>query len=142
VTEQPAAPPPAHHPEHEAGGRILVVDDNPDAADSLARLLADDGHEVRVARDAEEAMREAVSFRPDTVVLDIGLPDVSGYEIARRIRKELWGQAVRLVALTGWGQEEDRRRSREAGFDEHVIKPIDPAALLTLLRSARAETPV
>jgi signal transduction histidine kinase/ActR/RegA family two-component response regulator len=142
VTEQPAAPPPAHHPEHEAGGRILVVDDNPDAADSLARLLADDGHEVRVARDAEEAMREFVSFRPDTVVLDIGLPDVSGYEIARRIRKELWGQAVRLVALTGWGQEEDRRRSREAGFDEHVIKPIDPAALLTLLRSARAETPV
>ncbi len=142
AAEEPAAPPPAHRAEHEAGGRILVVDDNLDAADSLARLLADDGHDVRVAKDAEEAIREAVSFRPDTVVLDIGLPDISGYEVARRIRREPWGAAVRLVALTGWGQEEDRRRSREAGFDEHVMKPIDPAALLSLLGSSRAETTV
>ena len=143
TTEEPAAPPPARRVGHEAaGGRILVVDDNLDAADSLARLLADDGYDVRVAKDADEAMREAASFRPDTVVLDIGLPDISGYEIARRIRKEPWGAAVRLVALTGWGQEEDRRRSREAGFDGHVMKPIDPAALLSLLGSSRTETAV
>jgi DNA-binding response OmpR family regulator len=118
------------------------VDDNLDAAKCLAWVLEDEGYEVRVAGDAAEALRETSEFRPDTVILDIGLPEISGYEVARKIRREPWGAAIRLVALTGWGQEEDRRRSREAGFDEHVIKPVDPAALLSLLRSPRAETPV
>jgi two-component system CheB/CheR fusion protein len=128
--------------DHGSAGKILVVDDSIDSADSLALLLADEGYQVRMASDAAEAMREAAEFHPDTVILDIGLPEVSGYELARRIRREPWGGAVRLVALTGWGQDEDRRRSREAGFDEHVMKPVDPDELLSLLRAARTETPV
>jgi DNA-binding response OmpR family regulator len=128
--------------DHGSAGKILVVDDSIDSADSLALLLADEGYQVRMAADAAEAMREAAEFHPDTVILDIGLPEVSGYEVARRIRREPWGGAVRLVALTGWGQEEDRRRSREAGFDEHVMKPVDPALLLSMLRASRTETTV
>lgn len=137
-----ATHPPTHRAQHERAGQILVVDDNLDAAKCLAWVLEDEGYEVRVAGDAAEALRETSEFRPDTVILDIGLPEISGYEVARKIRREPWGAAIRLVALTGWGQEEDRRRSREAGFDEHVIKPVDPAALLSLLRSPRAATPV
>jgi CheY-like chemotaxis protein len=121
----------------EALARVLVVDDNADAADSLARLLSMDGYEVRVANGGIEALHEAEAFRPDVMLLDIGLPMMNGYDVARRIRREPWGAAVRLVALTGWGQEEDRRRSREAGFDDHVVKPVDPNSLRSLLRRVR-----
>jgi CheY-like chemotaxis protein/two-component sensor histidine kinase len=117
-----------------AGGcRIVAADDNSDAAHSLALMLTLMGHEVRTARDGQEAVEVAEAFRPEVVVLDIGMPRLNGYEAARRIRQQPWGKAVLLVALTGWGQEEDRRRSKEAGFDEHLVKPANPAALEELL---------
>jgi CheY-like chemotaxis protein len=113
--------------------RILVVDDLRDAAESLAMLLRMMGHETRTAYDGLEAVQTAAAFQPNVVLLDIGLPKMNGYEAARRIRSEPWGGNVTLVALTGWGQEEDKRRSLEAGFDHHLTKPVDPAALAKLL---------
>jgi CheY-like chemotaxis protein len=113
--------------------RILVVDDNIDSAKSLTVLLDLGGHETRSAYDGLEAVEAAISFRPDVVLLDIGLPELNGYDVARKIREQPWGQRVVLVALTGWGQEEDRRRSKEAGFNHHLTKPVDPLALKKLL---------
>jgi PAS domain S-box-containing protein len=121
---------------HDAQSRrILVVDDNGDAADSLCMLLKSRGHDVHVAYDGLEAVGAAVTFDPDVVLLDIGLPKLSGYEAARRIR-EARGDGILLVAITGWGQEEDRRRSRDAGFDHHLTKPVDPAAISRLIDAA------
>jgi CheY-like chemotaxis protein/anti-sigma regulatory factor (Ser/Thr protein kinase) len=116
--------------------RILVVDDNRDAADSLSLLLGGKGHDVRVAYDGLEAVGSAVAFDPDVVLMDIGLPKLYGYEAAKRIRKAR-GDGVLLVAITGWGQEEDRRRAREAGFDFHLTKPVDPEAITRLIDDAR-----
>ncbi len=113
--------------------RILVVDDNRDAADSLGMLLRMNGHEVQTAHDGLEAVGAAATFRPEIVLLDIGLPKLNGYEVARRIRERETGRDVVLVALTGWGQEEDRRRSSEAGFDYHLTKPVELDALKRLL---------
>ena len=96
-------------------------------------LLKLTGHETHTAHDGLEAVEAAATFRPDVVLLDIGLPKLNGYEAARRIREQPWGKDMVLVALTGWGQEEDRQRSREAGFDAHMVKPVDPAALTKLL---------
>jgi PAS domain S-box-containing protein len=122
--------------------RILVVDDNRDAADSLAMVLSMAGHEVRTAYDGVEAVRTAANYRPDLVLLDIGLPKQNGYEAARQIRQEPWGKDMFLVALTGWGQEEDKRRATEAGFNHHLTKPIDPAVLEGLLANiSRAPEP-
>jgi CheY-like chemotaxis protein len=115
--------------------RVLVVDDLQDAADSWAMMLQMMGHETRTANDGVEAVQAAAAFRPHMVLLDIGLPKMNGYEVARRIRSESWGADVVLVALTGWGQAEDKRRSLEAGFNHHLTKPIDPAALQDLLAS-------
>ena len=115
------------------GHRILLADDNRDALDSLATLLQCDGHEVHTAGDGAEALEVAASCHPDVVLLDIGMPKLDGYEVARRIRAEPWGKDAVLIALTGWGQDEDRRRSREVGFDSHLVKPLDPEALSTLL---------
>jgi PAS domain S-box-containing protein len=115
------------------GRRILVVDDNEDSAESLTILLSLAGHETHTAYDGPEAIEAATTFKPDVVLLDIGLPKLNGYEVARKIREEPWGKAMVLVALTGWGQEEDRRRSREAGFDHHLTKPVDPIELSKLL---------
>jgi PAS domain S-box-containing protein len=112
--------------------RILVVDDNQDAADSLAMLLRILGNEVHTAHDGLEAVGAAGVFRPDVVLLDIGLPKLNGYEAGRRIREQQ-GKGVVLIALTGWGQEEDRRRSKEAGFDYHMTKPVEFDALQELL---------
>ena len=114
-----------------AGRRILVVDDNRDAADTLAMLLAVSGHEVRTAYDGLQAVEAAATWRPDVVLLDIGLPGLDGYEAARRMRAQRDG--VVLVAMTGWGQDDDRRRSREAGFDAHLTKPVDYADLTKVL---------
>ena len=114
--------------------RILVVDDNHDSARSLARLLKLVGNEVRTAHDGLEAVETATSFRPEVVLLDIGLPKLNGYDVARRIRQEPWGREMVLIALTGWGQDEDRRRSEEAGFNDHLVKPVNPDALLKLLQ--------
>jgi PAS domain S-box-containing protein len=113
--------------------RILVVDDLRDSADSLAMMLRLLGHDIRTAYDGLEAVRTAEAFRPDVVLLDIGLPKLNGYETARRIRTEPWGSSIALVALTGWGQDQDKRRSAEAGFDHHLTKPVDPAVLRQLL---------
>jgi CheY-like chemotaxis protein len=113
--------------------RVLVVDDNADSAESLSLLLELMGHTVCTAHDGEQALAEAEGFRPDLVLMDIGMPRMDGYEAARRLRQNAWAHTVVLVALTGWGQDEDRRRSEAAGFDHHLIKPVDPAALEALL---------
>jgi CheY-like chemotaxis protein/two-component sensor histidine kinase len=113
--------------------RILVVDDNEDSADSLAILLQMTGHEVFIAHDGHSALDAAEQHRPGVALLDIGLPSLNGYDVCRRIRQEPWGKTMVLIALTGWGQDEDRRRSQEAGFDGHLVKPVDHTRLLTLL---------
>ena len=113
--------------------RILVVDDNRDATESLTMLLRLTGHETRSAFDGNSAVQLAEDFQPDVVLLDIGLPGLNGYDVARRIRAQPWGDHTVLVALTGWGQEEDRRLSSEAGFDAHLVKPIDHGQLMVLL---------
>jgi PAS domain S-box-containing protein len=109
--------------------RILVVDDNRDGAASLAMLLSLTGHDARTAHDGLEAVELAEAFRPEVIVLDIGLPKLNGYDACRRIREQAWGKTMVIIAATGWGQEEDRRRSTEAGFDAHLVKPVDLAAL-------------
>ena len=113
--------------------RILVVDDNQDAAESLAALLAINGHETRMAHDGNEAVKQAEDFHPDVVFLDIGMPVLDGHETAKLIRLQPWGKEMVLVALTGWGQTEDRRRSKDAGFDHHLVKPADPEVVEKLL---------
>jgi PAS domain S-box-containing protein len=118
---------------------VLIVDDNRDAASSLALLLALDGHRTVVAHDGAEALEAAERHRPDVVLLDIGLPGMSGYEVGRRMRHQPWGRGIMLIALTGWGQPEDRRRSHEAGFDAHLVKPVDHAALMSLLEQPHAK---
>jgi PAS domain S-box-containing protein len=115
--------------------RVLIVDDNRDSADSLAMLLRLMGHEVGTAYDGEQAVEAAEDLRPDVGLLDIGMPRLNGYDACRRIREQPWGQGVFLIALTGWGQEEDRRRTEEAGFNHHIVKPVDPVALMKLLAS-------
>ncbi|MGH8659221.1 MAG: hybrid sensor histidine kinase/response regulator [Gammaproteobacteria bacterium] len=118
--------------------RILVVDDNRDSAESLAVLLKLTGHETHTAYDGLEAVEAAAVFRPNVLLLDIGLPKLNGFETARKIREQPWGNGMVLVALTGWGQEEDRRRSEEAGFNAHLVKPVDIAALTKLLAELQA----
>ena len=113
--------------------RILVVDDNEDSAMSMSLLLTGMGNETRTAHEGLEALEIGATFLPEIILLDIGMPRLNGYEAARRIREQPWGQGVKLVAVTGWGQENDRRRSQEAGFDHHLVKPVDPAALSKLL---------
>jgi CheY-like chemotaxis protein len=117
--------------------RILVVDDNVDAAVSLARLLGRlYGQEVRVAHDGHSALAVAGEFRPEVVLLDIGLPEMDGNEVARRLRERPEFEETLIVALTGWGQEADMERSRSAGFDHHLVKPASPEAILELLTKA------
>jgi two-component system CheB/CheR fusion protein len=123
--------------------RIVIADDNQDAARSLAQVLEHEGNEIRLAHDGMEALEVAESYRPDIVILDIGMPKLNGYEVARRIREKPWSKRVLLVALTGWGQDEDQRRASEAGFDRHLIKPIDPGVVheIVLESQARAHAP-
>ena len=118
--------------------KILVVDDNRDSARSLAMLLKLGGHEAHTAFDGLEALSAAESVRPEVVLLDIGLPKLNGYEVARKIREYEWGESMVLVALTGWGQDEDRRKSKEAGFNHHFVKPVEQAALQSYLASLGA----
>jgi PAS domain S-box-containing protein len=115
------------------GRRVMVADDNRDAAETLAMLLGLAGHEVRVAHGGRDALAIAQAFRPEVALLDIGMPDLSGYEVAEELRRESWGADICLVALTGWGGEIDRQRAMGAGFDRHLTKPIDPGALDALL---------
>jgi DNA-binding response OmpR family regulator len=109
--------------------RILVVDDNVDSAVSMAMVLEMHGHEVETAYDGESGFMKAVHFRPHLVLLDIGMPGIDGLEVALRLRTLDGGDSMTLVAVTGWGQEEDRRRTRDAGFDHHFTKPVDPEML-------------
>jgi CheY-like chemotaxis protein/anti-sigma regulatory factor (Ser/Thr protein kinase) len=118
-----------------SGLRLLVVDDNPDVTASLELLLRILGNDVRTARDGAEALEAAEQFRPDVILLDLGLPERTGYEVAREIRRRPWGTRVTLIAVTGWGQAEERRLSREAGFDHHLVKPVVPGDLTRLLAS-------
>jgi PAS domain S-box-containing protein len=113
--------------------RILVADDFPQSAETLARLLRHNGSEVRVAQDGAEAFESAAEFRPDVVVLDIAMPKLNGYEAARKIREQPWGKQMILIALTGWGQQQDRRRTQDAGFDAHLTKPVNYSAIMNLL---------
>ncbi len=138
------APPPG--PEQPAAGdtagggrkwRVLVVDDNRDAADALARMLRLMGHEAHLAHDGPEAIQAAEALRPEVVLLDIGLPKMNGYDVARHLRRQAWGAGMTLIALTGWGGEEDRRRSAEAGMDEHLTKPVGLATLEKVLAGLR-----
>jgi CheY-like chemotaxis protein len=122
--------------------RLLVVDDNKDSVDSLSTLLRLMGSDVFQAYDGVEAVEAVHSHRPDIVLLDVGLPGRNGYEAARLIRGESWGQDVVLIALTGWGQEQDRKRSREAGFDHHLVKPVDPKALMKLVADISTGSPL
>jgi signal transduction histidine kinase len=112
--------------------RVLVVDDSPDAAESLAKLLRLAGHEVLVAHDGQRALEIAAADRPTVMLLDIGLPGMDGYEVCRRMRQQGFSKA-RIIAVTGYGQDRDRQRSREAGFDSHAIKPVDPSELMKLV---------
>jgi CheY-like chemotaxis protein len=142
VAEMPRPLPPGTVPEPLPAirRRILVVDDNEDAAEWLATVLRLNGHETHVAHDGLEAISSAEQIRPDAVLLDIGLPRLDGYEVCRRIRAQAWGQDLLLIALTGWGQEEDRQKSRDAGFDTHLVKPVDDEVLLKVLASLPSGT--
>jgi len=120
-------------PATQVRRNILIADDNQDALESLALMLRMEGHEVYCASDGEEALALAGLRKPEIVVLDVGMPKLDGCEVARRIRAQSWGRGAVLVALTGWGQDVDRRRSRDAGFDMHLVKPVDPATLCEML---------
>ncbi len=114
-------------------GCILVVDDNRDAAMSLAMLLKMKGYETQTAFDGLEAVEAATKFRPQVILLDIGLPKLNGFEVCQRIREQPWGKEIVMVALTGWGQDSDRQKTNEAGFDHHLVKPVDSKSLTKLL---------
>ena len=121
--------------------RILVADDNRDAAESMSTVLRLMGNEVRTVHDGMQAVEEAAAFRPDMVLLDIGMPRLNGYDAARRIRAERWGKSMMVVAMTGWGQDEDKRLASEAGFDRHFTKPVDPRDVEQLIAGLRSSAP-
>ncbi|MFL6649245.1 MAG: PAS domain S-box protein [Sulfurifustaceae bacterium] len=127
------ATPPKGDSAATARRRIVIADDNADNAQSLASLLRLTGNEIWIASDGLEAVLTAEQQRPDTVLLDIGMPKLNGYEACRRIREQPWGKKMTLIAVTGWGQQEDREKSKEVGFDCHLVKPIDYSALMRLL---------
>jgi two-component system CheB/CheR fusion protein len=120
-----------------SAARVLVVDDNKDEAVSLGLMLRMMGYAIELAHDGVEALEKAAAFRPDAVLLDIGLPRLNGYAVASQLRRQPQGERRLLIAMTGWGQEEDRRRSSAAGFDHHLVKPADPAVLAELLATLR-----
>jgi PAS domain S-box-containing protein len=130
---QPEKEPPGEAPSGFCKRRFLIVDDNRDAAASLGMMLSLLGHEVRTAHDGLEALELAEAFRPEVILLDIGLPRLNGYDTCRRMRERSFGKSIFIIAVTGWGQEDDRRRSQEAGFDYHMLKPVDFAELERLL---------
>jgi CheY-like chemotaxis protein len=126
-------------------GRVLVVDDNVDAATTLAAMLSLSGYETEVTHDGSGALEKAAWYAPAAILLDIGLPDIDGYQVCRTIRERPHGHDLRIVAVTGWGTAEDRERSAEAGFDAHLVKPVSPQTLLQtlagLLASSSSEAP-
>ena len=133
--------PPSTLPETPAAAavpaqrRILVADDNPDIADTIAELLELDGHQVRIAYDGQQALEAFHSYGPDIVISDIGMPGLTGYQLARAIRQTAAGRAVKLIAMTGWGQPQDQAEALAAGFDHHLTKPADMKTLYGLVAS-------
>jgi CheY-like chemotaxis protein len=125
----------------ELGDRILVVDDNRDAADSLAAILEIMGARTSVAYDGEDALAKAAGLQPSIAILDIGMPRMDGYELARRLRADPQHDGLALVALTGWGQDSDRERIASAGFDRHLLKPVDIAELTQTLSRLSSRSP-
>jgi CheY-like chemotaxis protein len=113
--------------------RILVVDDNADAAQAMATMLGLLGHEVDVAFDGEQALRRAEPSRPEVILMDLGMPNMNGYVAARRIRQSGWGRELLLIAVTGWGQQADREASEHAGFDHHLVKPVELDTVQSLI---------
>jgi DNA-binding response OmpR family regulator len=113
--------------------KVLVVDDNCDAASTLSMLLEMVGHEVRIAFDGIEALAVAARFFPNVVLLDLGMPGMDGLETCRRLREQSWGEKMAVIAVTGWGTDSDRGRTKEAGFDQHLVKPVEPDVILGLL---------
>jgi CheY-like chemotaxis protein len=126
-------------PDQPSKFRVLVVEDNIDSAQMMAFMLRLEGYDVAVIHDGSDAHNAARTFRPKVILCDIGLPGMNGYEVAVQLRNDADLHGTRLIALTGYGQEEDRRRSREAGFDHHLVKPVDPNVLDALLDSIRNE---
>ena len=124
-------------PSKSTGCRVLIVDDNRDSATSLALLLKITGNQTKTAFDGLEALATAESFQPNVILLDIGLPKMNGHDTCRAIRQQPWGKDILILALTGWGQEEDRRRTAEAGFDNHLVKPVDYVALNKLILESK-----
>ena len=118
-----------------SGHRVLLADDNRDTADSFAMLLEMNGYRVTVGYNGAEALQLARHTLPSVMILDIGMPDINGYEVARRIRTEAWGRDLYLVAVTGWGQKEDKARAIAAGFDHHLTKPVDPDEVENVLQA-------
>ncbi len=133
LTRAPALDASAPRKAEDRRRSVLVVDDNEDAAVSLAMLLDLSGNQTHLAHDGEAALLAAEKYRPDVVLLDIGMPRMNGHEVCRRLRQTSWGKELKVIALTGWGQEQDRRKSEEAGFDGHLVKPVDPATLSEVL---------
>ena len=134
VTVQPAAA----SPEPRVARRVLVVDDNADNAELLRILLEDEGHEAHTAHDGVEGLAAAERLRPDVVLMDLGLPRIDGFDACRRIREQPWGKQMLMIAITGWGQDVDRRKSREAGFDHHLVKPVDVRDVSALVNVSSA----
>jgi CheY-like chemotaxis protein/two-component sensor histidine kinase len=140
ATAQDAAPvEPPHAQSNERSLRVLVADDNEDAAATLAMVLEMKGHQVRTAHDGVEAVQIAERFKPEVAVLDIGMPRLDGYEVCKRLRAQPHGRDMLIVALTGWGQTEDKQRSGNAGFDHHLVKPANVGALEELLSSRESD---
>jgi CheY-like chemotaxis protein/anti-sigma regulatory factor (Ser/Thr protein kinase) len=131
--DSPAAAPRESKAVVTQSQRILVIDDNRDAARSLAMLLQLSGHEVEMAHDGRQAIEQAEAWKPSVMLLDLGMPEMNGYDVCRTVRQTAWGKSIRIVALTGWGQDQDRRKTREAGFDDHLVKPVDPSVLNKIL---------
>lgn len=119
--------------------RILIADDSRDSAESLAELLRMKGYEVQVAYDGRQALAAAETYMPDIALLDLGMPELTGYEVCRSVRQQPWGAKMIIIAQTGWGQEDDRRRASHAGFDHHLVKPIDLGLLFNLLEKSPDE---
>jgi signal transduction histidine kinase len=138
IAETPK-PAPAPPPEARVPRRVLVVDDNTDNAELLKILLEDEGHETFMAHDGVEGLAAAERLRPDVVLMDLGLPRIDGFDACRRIREQPWGKHVLMIAITGWGQDVDRRKSQEAGFDHHLVKPVDARDINALMSGAPAQ---
>jgi CheY-like chemotaxis protein len=132
-TKAPAAIAPKGGVRSTAPRRILVVDDNRDSARSLGLLLQLNGHQTQTAYDGLEALGAAENFRPEVVLLDIGLPEMNGYDVCRTLRECAWGKEITIIALTGWGHDDFRNKSNEAGFDAHLVKPVELSVLTGLL---------